>query len=56
MIEFEERPIIQIANVAGSVVLTGQPKLIINDSALFGTYKVGDIIEFMPVKAKDESN
>lgn len=50
--EFFEQPTIQIANVAGDYTLIGQPKIIINNPALFGTYKVGDIIEFMPKPAE----
>ena len=46
----EDQPLIAISNVTGSVFLTNNPKLIINDPALFGTYKIGDIIEFMPKK------
>jgi len=47
-VEDEDQPSIQIANIAGNVFLVGQPKFIINNPDLFGTYKVGDIIEFMP--------
>jgi len=45
----EEHPTIQISNVAGSVILVGKPKIIINDPSLFGTYETGDIIEFIPI-------
>lgn len=48
--EMEEQPTIQIANIIGRAVLFGQSKLIINDPALFGTYKVDDIINFIPIK------
>lgn len=53
--EYEEKPSVQVANVAGSVVLIGQAKLIINDPKLFGTYKVGDIIEFVPTRIAEEA-
>ena len=43
----EDQPTIGVANITGSVFL--QPtKLIINDPTLFGTYKVGDVIDFEP--------
>jgi hypothetical protein len=48
MCELEDSPAIQVANIAGNVALFNNPKLILNDPALFGTYKVGDMIEFMP--------
>jgi len=48
-IQLEDQPAIGIANITGSAYLAGNPKLIINDKELFGTYKVGDIIEFMPI-------
>jgi hypothetical protein len=51
--EQEEHPPIQVANIAGSTFLAGNPKLIINERKLFGTYKVGDIIEFMPLRIID---
>jgi hypothetical protein len=45
----EEKPTVQVANIAGNVFLPSSPvKLIINNPDLFGTYKVGDIIDFMP--------
>lgn len=49
-VEREEKPTIQIANVVGNALLTGNPKLIVNNPELFGTYKVGDVIEFMPIR------
>lgn len=49
----EEKPVIQVANVRGDAFLPSAPhKLIINNPKLFGTYKVGDIIEFMPTRTK----
>lgn len=46
----EEKPIIQISNIVGSVYLIGGTgKLLINNPDLFGTYKAGDIINFMPI-------
>jgi hypothetical protein len=48
-IVYEEKPLIQIANVAGDGYLVGSPaKLLINNPDLFGKYKVGDIIDFIP--------
>lgn len=45
----EEKPTIQISNVVGAALLVNNiGKLIINDPDLFGTYKVGDIINFIP--------
>jgi len=49
-VESEEQPTVQIANIIGSTFLVGPCKLIINNPDLFGIYKVGDIIEFMPVQ------
>ena len=43
-----EQPAIQIANITGDALLVGQGKLLINDPGLFGTYKSGDIIDFIP--------
>ncbi len=54
--EIEEQPTIQIANVAGKCILIGNPKLLINDPDLFGTYKINDIVEFMPTPVKPESS
>lgn len=53
-VENEEQPTIQIANVVGNALLVGQPKLIVNNPDLFGMYKVGDIIEFMAVRVREE--
>ncbi|VVB55262.1 Uncharacterised protein [uncultured archaeon] len=48
--ELEEKPVIQIGNVAADCILIGEPiKLIINNPDLFGTYKTGDIIDFTPL-------
>jgi hypothetical protein len=54
--EYEEKCSIQVANVSGNAVLLGSPKLVINNPDLFGTYKVGDVIEFMPMKEKTSAN
>lgn len=43
-----EQPVIQIANITGDALLVGQGKLIINNPDLFGTYKSGDLIDFVP--------
>jgi hypothetical protein len=56
VVENEEQPTIQIANIAGNALLIGQPKLIVNNPELFGLYKVGDIIEFIPVKEVSSAN
>ena len=46
----EEQPKMQVANVLGDAFLIGQTcKLIINNSQLFGTFKIGDIVPFAPV-------
>jgi len=46
----EEKPTIQISNIIGSVFLGGNiGKLFINNPDLFGTYKAGDTISFMPI-------
>ena len=51
----EDRPTIQISNIVGSVFLVGNTgKLIINNPDLFGTYKAGDIINFMPTTVPSE--
>ncbi len=45
----DEKPTIQIANITGSAFFVNNVvKLIINDSNLFGTYKVGDTIDLIP--------
>jgi hypothetical protein len=49
----EEQPVIQVANVKGNAYLPNSPiKLVINNPELFGIYKVGDIIDFMPLRTK----
>jgi hypothetical protein len=46
---YEEEPTLQVANVQGDVFLPQGPiKLLVNNPALFGTFKVGDVIDFMP--------
>jgi len=55
-VEREEKPTIQIANVVGNALLVGNPKLIVNNPELFGTYKVGDVIEFIPLRIKEIAN
>ena len=45
----EEKPTIQIGNISGSAVISqGYIKLIINEPKLFGTYKIGDVIDLIP--------
>lgn len=45
----QEKPSIQVANVSGDGYLVSSPvKILINNPDLFGKYKVGDIIDFMP--------
>lgn len=43
-------PPIGIDNVTGSVYLPRPPKLFVNNPKLFGLYKVGDIINFLPTR------
>lgn len=51
----EDKPVIQVANIQGNVYLPGAPiKLIINNPDLFGIYKIGDVIDFMPVDVANE--
>jgi hypothetical protein len=46
----EDKPVIQISNIVGSVFLVGNTgRIILNNPGLFGTYKAGDIINFSPV-------
>ena len=47
--EDEEKPVIQVANVVGNAFLMGQPRLILNNPELFGTFAVGDRIPFAPL-------
>lgn len=50
----DKKPTIQISNVMGSVFLAGHTgKLILNDPDLFGTFKSGDVIDFMPAVIRD---
>jgi hypothetical protein len=45
----EDEPAIGIANVDGSAYIVGNvATILINHPALFGTFKVGDIIDFVP--------
>jgi hypothetical protein len=51
----DEKPVIQVANIQGNVYLPNAPiKLLINNPDLFGIYKVGDVIDFMPVDPNNE--
>jgi hypothetical protein len=53
-IVYEEKPTIQLANVAGDGYLVGSTaRLLINNPELFGKYKVGDIIDFIPKEIDD---
>lgn len=54
-VALEEHPTIQISNVIGAAILVGKPKIIINDPSLFGTYEIGDIIEFTPTRVERQS-
>jgi len=51
----EPEPPIQVANVTGSAVLLGniEHKIMINDPALFGMFKAGDIVELRVVPNTD---
>lgn len=45
----EDNPTISVANVEGSAYLVGNAaKLLLNDPALFGAFKIGDTIDFIP--------
>lgn len=45
----EDKPLYRVANIEGSGYLVGNvARILINDPALFGTFKVGDIIDFIP--------
>jgi hypothetical protein len=45
----ENEPPIGIANVDGSAYLVGNvATILINHPALFGTFKIGDVIDFVP--------
>jgi hypothetical protein len=47
----ELKPVIQVANVSGDGFLLQAPvKLIVNNPLLFGMYKVGDIVNFIPTR------
>lgn len=49
IVEEETKPKIQVANISGDAFLVGQPcKLIVNNPELFGTFKIGQRIPFMP--------
>jgi len=45
----EDKPAIQVACVIGSAVLTEPARITINDPALFGVFKSGDIVELKHV-------
>jgi hypothetical protein len=50
----EDKPTIQVANIAGAGFIIGQPcKLVINEPKLFGMYQVGDVIDFVPKRLAD---
>jgi hypothetical protein len=45
----EDNPTISVANVEGSAYLVGNSaRLLLNDPALFGAFKIGDTIDFIP--------
>lgn len=45
----EEKPSVQIGNIAGSAFLVGQPvKLVVNDPKFFGMFQEGDVVDFLP--------
>jgi hypothetical protein len=46
----EAEPPIGVANIDGSAYLVGNvAKILLNDPALFGAFKIGDVINFIPV-------
>jgi hypothetical protein len=45
----QDKPSIQVANVSGDGYLVSSPaKVLINNPDLFGKFKVGDVIDFIP--------
>jgi hypothetical protein len=42
----EERPVISISNIEGDAFIRNTVKMFVNNPALFGTFKVGDLIPF----------
>jgi hypothetical protein len=45
----ETEPPIGVANIDGSAFLVGTvAKILLNDPALFGTFKIGDVVNFIP--------
>jgi hypothetical protein len=45
----EEQPPMGVANIDGSAYLVGNiARILLNHPALFGTFKIGDIINFVP--------
>lgn len=47
----EEKPPIGVANIDGSAYLVGNAaRLLLNDPALFGSFKIGDVINFVPAQ------
>jgi hypothetical protein len=51
----DDRPTIKVANIEGNTFIPNSPaKLVINNPDLFGIYKIGDVIDFMPVRVKEQ--
>lgn len=45
----EEKPPVGVANIDGSAYLVGNAaRILLNDPKLFGTFKIGDIVNFVP--------
>ena len=45
----EKEPTVSVANIEGSGYLIGNSaRILLNDPQLFGTFKVGDIVDFVP--------
>jgi hypothetical protein len=56
-INADEKPRIGVGNIEGDGYLVGSPnKLILNHPDLFGTYKVGDLISFIPAIVVSSEN
>lgn len=44
----EDKPTMAIANIPGDIYISDTIKMFLHNPILFGTYQVGDLIEFMP--------
>lgn len=47
----EEQPPIGVANIDGSAYLVGNAgRILLNEPSLFGSFKIGDVINFVPAQ------